>query len=206
MTQFHENLTRVICQCLALAVLFALASCGDNPSSPTAAAAPEVAAKRSVRSVLSAKENTAEDGGYVIEIATPSARTAQATIGPDGGQMVVDETGGNPRDDLLVIFAIPPGALAEPTPITMRVTGDQLCGLVVDFDPSGVRFSPYATLHCTVGSDRVDCPVDALASVHIYDDDTEEAVDSAVYHAGNSKSYELWVDVPGFSRYGLRRN
>ncbi len=206
MTEFHENLTRVTCAGLALATLVTLASCGDSPSSPTAGIAPEVAAKRNAMAALAAKENTATDGGYVIEIAANNARIAQATIGPAGGQLVVDETGGKPQNDLMVIFSVPPGALAEPTPITMMVTGDQLCELVVDFDPSGVRFSPYATLHYTVGVDRVDCPLDALTSVHLYDDGTEEDVDSVVYHAGNSKSYELWVDVPGFSRYGLRRN
>mgnify|MGYP003572053923 CR=1 FL=1 len=207
MTGFKRFITRCSFGCTALAVLMISASCGDSVS-PTVsdASAPEPAAKRSTKIRLTSEESTATtDAGYVTAVAARTVRQVQATIGPEGGQLVVDETGGKPQDNLLVIFTVPPGALTETTTITMEVSGDLLTELIVDFDPSGTRFTPWANLYYQIGADRVDAEPSDLIVVHIYEDGTEEPVGQTLNHTGNSKTYQLWIDVPGFSRYGLRR-
>ena len=207
MNGFKRFFTRCSLAGTALAVLMMSASCGDSVS-PTVSdpSATEPAAKRPTKVRLTSDESmTTTDEGYVTAVAARTVRLVQATIGPEGGQLIVDETGGKPQDNLLVIFTVPAGALTETKTITMEVSGDLLTDLVVDFNPGETRFTPWANLYYQIGADRVDVEPSELTVVHIYDDGTEEPVGQALNHTGNSKTYQMWIDVPGFSRYGLRR-
>lgn len=177
--------------------------CGcATEQAPTAATPP--AAKATTKTTLTAKVNTDDEGGYVVAIAPRTARSVTAPIGPDGGELIVEETGGRPQDNLLVCFTVPPGALTATESITMTVEGDLLSQIVVDFLRPGLTFTPWATLYLHLGGERVDVDPTGLQAVHILADGTEVVVDSRLYTTGNSNDWQIWVDVPGFSRYGLR--
>lgn len=194
-----HRLTTAGAACLAAAWLLVV---GCETSAPTASVEP--AGKRTTKPTLNAKRNATAHGGYTVEIGDRNVRAVTTVIGPAGGELIVDETGGRPHDNLLVTFTVPPGALSDAAPITMYVSGEQLSELTVDFSPSGLAFDPWARLHLHLGIERVDVDPSTLSAVHILADGTEIPVDSQVSHRGNSKGWQIWVDVPGFSRYGLR--
>ena len=191
---------------LALLAACWLSACGDQ-AAPTASVEP--AFKKPVfqpnSEILSTVDASTVDIDCAVRIiGERDVRTVHGEIGPCGGEIVMDATGGRPQDNMRITFTVPPGALDEIIPITMVVHGDLLSELVTEFSPSGLLFSPWATLHHHLGTERVDVDPATLTAVHIYSDGTEVEVDSAVNHVGSSKSVQIWVDVPGFSRYGLR--
>ncbi|MFH1568422.1 MAG: hypothetical protein ABIL09_10545, partial [Gemmatimonadota bacterium] len=133
-----------------------------------------------------------------------AARVVAADRGPAGAARAVDCPGARPQDNLSVIFTVPPGALAEYTPVRMEVRGELLSELEVIFTPSGTRFTPWASLHYYLGIERVDLNLDQLGAVHIYDGGVEEPIETQINHTGSSSTVQIWLDVPGFSVYGLR--
>jgi hypothetical protein len=206
MTGSSRNATRVGLGCASLAALLTLVSCGDSLA-PTASdqSTPEPAAKRRVSSGTVASSDLGSGDGFIVERADKGVRSITVSIGPAGGRLVVGNAKDKTKDDLRVAFIVPEGALTQTAEITMNVTGEILSDLVVDFEPSGLRFSPWASLHITIGTDRVDFRPKTLAVVHISSTASEEIVDSIVRHKRESDVFNIWTDVPGFSRYGLRR-
>lgn len=121
-----------------------------------------------------------------------------------GGKLSVADLGGpGVTDDLQVTFSVPQGGLSQPTSITMTVYGNTAQDLVMVFDPAGLVFLKAAELEITLGDDRLDIPLSQIKAYHAYDDGT--VVDARILSRTDREgTSELCIEVPSFSRYGLR--
>jgi hypothetical protein len=86
--------------------------------------------------------------------------------------------------------------------ITMDVSGTTLSQLVMAFQPAGLVFDPWAHINLSVGRDLIDLPLTDLVAWHIYDDGTAEQVPFSIVD-NNPYHIQIFIKVPGFSRYGM---
>lgn len=129
--------------------------------------------------------------------------TQTKRIGPEGGTLKVGEKyGKGGRDDLMVFFHVPEGALDEKVEITMRLRGDNLENLVLEFSPEGLRFNIPAQLRIKLGKDRVNLPIESVVALHQNADGSVEQVEILRIEEERD-SYWIIVEVPGFSLYSL---
>lgn len=156
--------------------------------------------------------------------------SASRTFGPGrGGSIVVEDLGGRGvRDDLRVEFRVGPRDLTQTATITMTVYGNTLSDLILAFEPSGLVFAEPAEIRVTIGAQRVDrslldlvgllLPFSGLEADHTSEGETEPARITSVQTYIRLLFADLptldlllydyaviCVEVPGFSRYGLRR-
>jgi hypothetical protein len=110
----------------------------------------------------------------------------------------------NGLDDIQVKFDVPRNALDRQEHIGMRVHGETLSSLVVEFAPSGLSFNTPATLEIEVDKELVDISLDTIVITHYHADGTTTIEESQVKvrWPGN---VEIVVDIPGFSRYSMGR-
>lgn len=168
----------------------------------------------------------------VGKIATiPAAgKTTSKTFYPDqtASMKIQDLNGSGTRDDLEVVFTVEAGDLSKRTTIIMTVYGNKLSDLVLAFEPDGLVFNKPAKLAVKIGAQRVDrslldlqallLPFGDLQAYHDHDGTVTSAtitsVKTYIYALLlgevdtllNLAVYDyarIWVDVPGFSRYGL---
>ena len=151
--------------------------------------------------------------GYAKDVATTAAsvvisedrRTASGVLCPEGGSLSVrDDNCGGHKDDLEVALTIPAGVLTEALTITMTVTGDRYEDLIVSFSPAFV-FAASVDMRIDLGADLVcNKEIKGMTPYHLYADGTTEPV--AFYHIDRSAAtFNFFIKVPGFSRYGLTR-
>ena len=102
----------------------------------------------------------------------------------------------------LVKFKVNNNSLTKPVDITMITYGKTLSELVIVFAPAGLDFLIDAELYIKLGNNRVDLNVDTLKVNHEHHDGTvEDATITEIRK--NDTNVELFVTVPGFSRYSL---
>ena len=120
-------------------------------------------------------------------------------------------------DDLSLKLVIPKGAVEERVRIRMAVRPSPLSSLVVEMGPSGQVFYPSATLTLELDAELVDMdlskfqpliasygvPPEAanIISVDVHGDDDDDGDGSASF-----ESVTIVIEVPHFSRYGLRNS
>ena len=126
-------------------------------------------------------------------------------VGSAGGSLRVLDIADDPRNSLIAEFTVPAGALDETRRITMTVHGEALSELVVEFEPGGLRFARSADLRLRVGFNRVDLEEEGVKVWHIFDDGSREEARVEAIRARLRATLELFVEVTGFSRYGLKR-
>ena len=135
-------------------------------------------------------------------------RIVSCLITPEAGGVlkVVDRHGGTEADDLSIGFKVPSGGVAEEVPITMEVYGNLLSELVVVFEPAGLVFINTAVLEVRLGYELVDMLPEEFMVYHKYADGTvEETAILSLRSLGNDTFLRVQAEVPGFSRYGLRK-
>ena len=187
--------------CLLALAAFA-ASCGVDQS-PVASGPDEgmPAAKRiKSNGVYASVETTVE------VVPTVDDRTVTGIFGPEGGNLtVVDKNGKGKKDDIEVSLMMAAGVLTEDLPITMTVNGEDLSTLVVVFEPAGKVFSRDLDLRIDLGNNLAqNSDVNKITPYHIYADGSVEDVN--IYHIDrSSNALNIYIKVPGFSRYSLRR-
>lgn len=157
---------------------------------------------------------TASDTNQFIPELEPAAKlplpveglSISGLIGVLGGTLTVtDYNGPGVEDDIVIDFNVDSGALGITTLITMTVVEDTLSGdLIMDFSPDGLNFSNDAEIDVRVGEDLVERDVDDITAWHEHDETTEDATISYRNHSGGT--VRVKIEVPGFSRYGLRRS
>lgn len=126
-------------------------------------------------------------------------------IGILGGTLTVtDYNDPGPEDDIIIDFNVDSGALTALTTITMTVLEDTTSGdLIMDFSPNGLSFSTDAEIDIRVGEDLVELDVDDITAWHEHDNTVDDAVITSRSHSNSI--VRVKVEVPGFSRYGMRR-
>ena len=100
------------------------------------------------------------------------------------------------------VFTVVPNAVPADTTITMDVTsGTQLDDIVAAFGPSGLTFSPFASLQIAV-SGELNIEPQNIVAYHIYADGTVTTTNITIEQTG-VKAWLFSIEVPGFSRYGF---
>ena len=183
---------RFVLSFFALALVSFAAGCGANHS-PVASSSDE---ENTILTPAAKKKS---------EDVSVNPRTVQKWIGSKGGILVMEETSGEVRDNLIVDFIVPKGALEESHLITMTVHGDLLSELEVEFSPGGLEFLKDASLQVIIGYNRVDVDTQTLKVLHMYDDGTVEDAYLEVVKENGKLKLTIIAAVPGFSRYSLRR-
>jgi hypothetical protein len=181
-----------------VAFVLAVAGCGERaplaavPVDPGPAARPVVFCE--------------ETGGPPTPIyESASSRTVSGWVGSAGGSLRVLDIADEPRNSLIAEFTVPAGALDQARRLTLTVHGETLSELEVEFEPGGLRFARMADLRLRVGFDRVDLDEGDLKVWHIFDDGSREEARVEAIRARLRATLELFVEVTGFSRYGLKR-
>ena len=191
-----------------------LAERAADEATRNAAERAEEAAEEAAKAADEAAEaaEAAEEAGNAAREAADLAgaidlqgvRTASATIGPEGGTLLVELEGParNSHDDLRVRFHVPEESLSGPEDITMEVIGSTLSELVIVFSPKGTDFDPAAKLQVHMGKDLVDIDIIDLQVRHTYGDGSSKS--AAVQADKKVKSnFGFVITVLGFSRYSL---
>ena len=75
--------------------------------------------------------------------------------------------------------------------------------MVAEFYPAGLVFNTPAQLWLAAGNKLVDMSEEEIMAWHIHGDGTEEVATVTQIRA-NASTTQLYIDVSGFSRYGLR--
>ena len=123
-------------------------------------------------------------------------------IGPDGG-VIKCETRGGPKKGASATFHVPAGALKEPVEITMELVIEADGVITVQFAPGGLVFDVLSSLEVRVSETAYPQGITSFTAQHIYADGT--VVEVATESDKKSQTQiRVVVDVPGFSRYGLR--
>lgn len=158
-------------------------------------------------------------------------RTVSRTFSPGqtASMQIVDRERRGVRDDLEIRFTVHAGDLSESTTITMTAYGNTLSDLVLAFEPHGLVFNSPARIDLKIGAERVDrslldlqallLPFGDVEAYHDHDGDVETAhivsvrtfirvlfKDVETFNLLLFDYAQIAVDVPGFSRYGLRRS
>ena len=102
-------------------------------------------------------------------------------------------------------LTVPAGEFNNPREITMTVYGVDLQTLVVAFRPSGLVFNKSSDMRIDLGNDLApNSQVNKIVPVHLYEDGSTEDVD--IYHVDrSSNALNIYLKVPGFSRYRIAR-
>jgi hypothetical protein len=207
-------------------VLLALSGCGTDRS-PLSPATPTLTQAPGGGVYLTFSPQALERAGKIATIPA-EGKTVSKTFYPDktSSMKVQDLNGSGHRDDLEVVFTVRAGDLSEPKTITMTVYGNKLSDLVLAFEPAGLVFNQPARLMVRIGAQRVDrslldlqallLPFGNIEAYHEHDGTTESAriiaVKTFIYLLTEIETFDLllydyariFVEVPGFSRYGLR--
>ena len=133
--------------------------------------------------------------------------TASRSFDDDGGTLVVEDNNGPAAgDDLKITFTISEEAaddlFDDNIQITMTVYGNTLSELVVAFTPGGLVFPIAVELKLELGSDLVDMSLATLKAIHTYHGREEPARITVI---GGRVTTVIYISIPSFSRYGLRR-
>ena len=169
----------------------------------------EAAAKRPSR-VYSATA-TSESGqstDATVDLSATQSRSVSRWVYPKGKtQIYLSDlnAGGTLDDDLYVSLAVPTRAVDVPVLVTMTVIGNKLSDLVIVFQPGGLVFNTPASLWVQMGTVLVDIPTSDITVWHEYDDGTVEEASLEATKDYQKGAYEFITEVPGSSRYGLRR-
>ena len=201
-----------------LAVLAALAAfafgCGAD-SSPTAAVDdpvfdPSPAAKKAKgladNGDKKKAQGTGDDPTYEAYSApkangkTEDSRVISELFGSRGGKITVEQ------EDLKITFEVPKGAVKKNTLIEMTVKGDSAKDLDVSFGPSGLLFQKLCTLDIKLYGRAIDVKIEEIEAVHVGADGTEDTagIESVAYYP-ETDHLHVEIEVPGFSRYLIRR-
>lgn len=146
------------------------------------------------QNILLVELRSAPGSGLTIEIAgIDLSQTSQ--VGPDGGTIVA--MGGRVR------LAIPPGALAQATGITVRPIppspGDPLSDTAFDFEPDGTRFLRPVALTLSYNPAAVtEERVAALRIAKLLEDGTERLTPPGTVDRAN---HAVTAEIHGFSSY-----
>jgi hypothetical protein len=98
-------------------------------------------------------------------------------------------------------FEVKKGAIDREVTISMAVfSGSALEDIGVKFGPSGLRFTPPATLTLVLRGDLDKKDLEGLKAYHI---EGSRVTEMAVRITGNKKTLILTLEVPGFSIYSL---
>lgn len=98
-------------------------------------------------------------------------------------------------------FEVKKGAIDREVEISMSVfSGSALADIGVKFTPSGLRFTPPATLTLALRGDLDKKDLEGLRAYHI---EGSKVTEISVKVTGNKKTLILTVEVPGFSIYSL---
>lgn len=224
-----QALVRAALAFSALSILALVAGCGEV--SPTAPESPTLTQAPDGTTYLTFSAQALEQVERAGKLATIPAdgKTVSKTFYPDktSSMKIQDLNGWGYKDDLEVEFTVRAGELAEPTTITMTVYGNKLSDLVLAFQPGGLVFIHPAQLMVRIGAQRVDrslldlqallLPFADLEAYHDHDGTVEEAritsVMTYIYLLTEIETLNLllydyariYVEVPGFSRYGLSK-
>ena len=146
--------------------------------------------------------------GGLADLSAGETRSVQRTVYPRGKTQIYlsDLNDGNTiDDDLYVSLTVPSRAVDHEVLVTMTVIGNRLSDLVIAFQPGGLVFNIPATLWVKMGTELVDLETTDLAVWHEYEDGSIEETTMHTSKIFEKGSYEFTAEVPGFSRYGLRR-
>lgn len=221
-TPAHRLLTAGL---LALGALVAGCSTGNSPVAPAAGDAPAAAGPVYLALTPEGLRPVGKPAA-IPEEGLSVSRTFWP--GKSGSMLVQDLQGSGVRDDLRVEFRVGAGDLSEATTIAMTVYGNTLSDLVLAFEPAGLVFSDPAQIRVTIGARRVDrslldlvglvLPFSGLEADHTHDGETDSARITSVRTFikllfATVETFDLLlydyavicVEVPGFSRYGLRQ-
>lgn len=222
-TPAHRLLTAVL---LALGALVAGCSTGNSP----VASAPDEAQAGAGPVYLALTPGGLRPVGKPAAIPDEGLSVSRTFWpGKSGSMLVQDLQGKGVRDDLQVEFRVGSGSLTEATTISMTVYGNTLSDLILAFEPSGLVFADAAQIRVAIGAKRVDrslldlvglvLPFSGLEAEHTTSDgETDSARITSVRTFikllfATVETFDLLlydyavicVEVPGFSRYGLRQ-
>ena len=122
---------------LVIVAAGAVAGCSDSASSPSPlsphATSPVFTKIKATDSTLVLTNTSYSDTALVLKrlVALPADVSQSVTIGPSGGEIKINETGGK--------IEIPAGALSAPTLITMKASAG--FNVAYDFEPHGLVFA-----------------------------------------------------------------
>ena len=132
---------------------------------------------------------------------TKDSRLISEVFGAKGGHITVQE------GDLSITFTVPKKALSKATLIDMKVVGNSASDLEVCFGPSGLDFDQLCTLGIKLHGAAVDASFDELEALHVGGDGTEDQAGIVKFTSNSGLGLvHLAVEVPGFSRYLIRRS
>jgi hypothetical protein len=122
-----------------------IAACTDAPTTSRFTPRPanvSFARIKATDSMMVVTDVTYSDTSLVLKRLTPLASTlsASATIGPNGGSITIKEAGGK--------IDIPPGALSQPTLITMTAFAGP--NVAYEFQPHGLTFAQPVKIQQTI--------------------------------------------------------
>lgn len=166
-----------------------------------------------IKPVKVKKDKKDKNNGADLSAAGPvffineETRTLEGLIGWAGGSLKIKDhnVNGDNTDNLVVHLDLSAGTLDSDELITMTVYGETLSDLVVAFSPAGLQFNKPAILTIRLGIQLVDGPVDESIPIHhIYSDGTVEIANFVSFSRWTNGAARFQVEVPGFSRYGLR--
>ncbi len=136
-----------------------------------------------------------------VSAKTMDSRLISEVFGSRGGHIAVQD------ERLSIVFDVPREALQTPTLIEMEVSGSSMSGLEVRFGPPGLDFELPCALDIKLYGDAIDVPLSELEAVHIGGDGTEDQAGIVkLTYDPNGNTLHLQVEVPGFSRYLIRRS
>ena len=182
-----------------------LAGCGTEKG-PVASEQAEFSQAEDGTVFLTFTPEAARRAGKIAAI-PEEGRSVWDLFTEDGGYLIVSETNGKgPKDNLIVEFEVPRGALDIPCPISMTVYGNTLSELVIAFWPGGLQFLEDAELIVTIGSELADISTDQLVVHHHYESGAvEEASITSLKNEGKAR-LTFVTAVPGFSRFSMAGN
>lgn len=222
-TTHFKTIIPVVLSCFAL-----LAGCGNSDSPLGADSSQQITQGADGITYMTFSPEALTRVGKIATIPA-EGRTVSKTFRPDrtASMKVEDLNRRGVRDDLEVTFTVRAGELSEATTITMTVYGNNLSDLVLAFEPHGLVFNDPAQLDVKIGAKRVDrslldlealiFPFSGIEGYHDHDGDVQDAPITVKTYLrtllGDVQTPSLLlydyavisVEVPGFSRYGMRR-
>lgn len=153
----------------------------------------------SLKSIINTGDSELIDN--LLKFGRQGLKTSEGSklIGFDGGSVNVE----HPLNKWKMTLVIPAGALDNPTQIGMAVKGNGAEDGFLEFSPSGLTFNQPATLKVETTLAEVGHLLELASSVlHVQGNGSVEELQYTTEIVGG----KLFVDVqvPGFSRYGLR--
>ena len=189
---------------LALLVAVSMAGCGVDsaPLAPDEGAVPQPAAKK-VKKDKKEKEpsntNQIDQTGMSDKDKVMGEREIIRNIPKKGGKITVQE------DRLKITFRVAKNALQETTPIEMKVKGETVSDLEIEFGPDGLVFEKPCELNVKLSGWRVDADFADLKTKHIHADGTVNQAGIISFSIDDAGDIHMKVEVPGFSRYRITR-